>query len=247
MALALVSGQSVEVSAGSGTSWSAAFPGNVTTGNLLVCGGNGYGGTATNFAVSDTNNGTGVWTQRIVSGTQGSIACTMAYCKNATGGVTPTVTFNAGTGASGGTAFVQEWSGADATTPWTAGESGSFAGITEGTHTSSAATNTTNANSVYIGVFFDDDAGNPVTMTLNNAWTKDTEETNGTTRVSGFIGHLIVATSASRSMSVTWTHGPGTAANVLLFAIFQQSAGGGGAARVPPRRPGPALASLLRR
>jgi hypothetical protein len=233
MAIALVTGQTLKVESGSGTSWTASFAGNVTTGNLLSCFGCGYSGTPANFTVHDTNNATGVWTQRAISVTNSPTSSVGAYCKNCTGGTTPTVTFDAGTGATGGTAFAQEWSGCDATTPFTAGESGSGSGAIDGTHTTSSATNTTNANSVYVGGFFTDGAANPEgAQTWNNSWTKDAEETNGTSFQVASVGHLIVTSSSSRQESVTFTHSGGTATWSACFLIFQQAAS---AAAAPPQ------------
>lgn len=230
MAIALV--QTLKVESGSGTSWTANFASNVTTGNLMSCMGSGYNGTSSNFTVSDTNNSSAVWTQRVVTTTQAPVSSAAAYVKNCTGGTTPTVTYNAGTGATGGTAFAQEWSGCDTTTPFTTGESGTGNAATDTTnpHTSSSATNTTNANSVYVGGFWGDDASNPAgSQTWNNSWTKDAEETNGTSFEVGSVGHLIVSTSASRQESVSWTHTTGTGNWSEVFLIFQQAAAAAGA------------------
>lgn len=218
--------QTLEVAAGSGTSWSAAFASNVTTANTLTCIGGGYSSTASNHVVSDTNNGTGVWSQRQVTNANGSITVSTHYCKNATGGTTPSVTFNAGTGSTGGTAFAQEWDGVDTVTPVVTNEWSSGAGAIAGTHTTGSITNS-NADSVYVGAFLNDDSSNPCgTMTWNNSWTRDAQETNGNTHEPGSCGHLLVASSASRQMSVTFTNSGGTASWAEAFIVLQKAAGG---------------------
>ncbi len=229
--------QTLKVEAASGTSWSAAFASNVASGDLLTCVGCGYQGTPANFTVSDTNNGTGVWTQRAVTAAQATVPSAGAYCKNASGGTTPSVTFNAGTGASGGTAFAQEWSGADTAAPFTAGEAASGAGTISGAHSIGPITNSV-ANAIYVGGFWADEASSRAAnaTTWGNSWTQDAEEPNGSTNVYGSVGHLAVTTSASRSQSVTFTNTSGTAAWSALFMVFGQAAAGGAGPFPLPRR-----------
>jgi hypothetical protein len=150
MAIALVSGQKAmaDTDISTGTTLGVAFPGNTTTGNLLVV----------NTGNDDSDNTNAV----------DSVACTGAtfsinqvsqwsttpyqrvdghYAANITGAATPTVTATWSPARGWRHIHISEWSGVDTSTPLDKTGSGTGTGTV---YTTSSQTTTTNGQLIYV-------------------------------------------------------------------------------------------------
>jgi hypothetical protein len=235
MAIAFVQVKLIEAS--SGTSANATMGSTPTAGNLMAVVFGQFAGTVTNAAVTD-NKGNPTYSRVNTVANGASFNASTHYAKNILSGATFTVTCNGGASTNGVTAMALEFSGCDATTPFTAGEQNTGSGTSASTTpaVTGAATNTTNANSVYVGIYINGEASNGSGVQTITGWTTPAggNENNGATFLVGKSGYLIVASSSSRTMSTAFTINAGTSDFAEAFAIYQQSTGGGGGVTVKP-------------
>lgn len=243
MAIAFVQVKLIEAS--SGTSANATMTSTPTAGNLMAVVMGQFAGTVTNAAASD-NKGNPTYTRVNTVANGASFNASVHYAKNILTGATFTVTCNGGASTNGVTAMALEFSGCDTTTPFTAGEQNTGSGTSTATTpaVTGAASNSTNVNSVYVGIYINGEASNGSGTQTVTGWTTPTggNENNGASFLVGKCGYNVVTTTASRTMSTAFTVNSGTSDFAEAFAIFQQAAAGGVtttiecAAWLPPRR-----------
>jgi hypothetical protein len=186
-----------------GTTVAAVFPGNTTTGNLIVVGVivNQTTDTISGIADSQGNTYTKIRGRRVA--TTGAYFCTLWYAKNITGGTTPTVTVTSTSAQFNVQAF--EISGADTATPLDAQSDagGTTTAITGGT----TAATTTAAEMVIMAGF--SDFGN-----------------NGYTVGAGYTGLQIMANAAQdMAMQYKIVAATGTQSGTMTLANASDNAG----------------------
>ena len=150
MAIALVTGQKAvaDTDLTTGTTLGVAFPGNTTTGNLIVV--NTGNADSTNTEAADAVACTGA-TFSINQVQQWSTTPDQRvdghYAKNITGAATPTVTATWAPDVGWRHIHISEWSGADTTAPLDKTGSGTGTGTT---YTTSSQTTTTDGQLIYV-------------------------------------------------------------------------------------------------
>lgn len=220
MALSVIQTSATGTTSISGTTVAKTWASNTTTGNLLIALIAGGVQHVSSIADSQTNT----WVVADAGNFSWSM-CEIWYCKNATGGVTPTVTATFAA-AEPGTIHLIEVSGADTGSPLDKTAHASGDGVTPNTPTVTTAATTTNDEIVVAisAVFLGSGTDLPtVGAGYSNFVSTNSTPTTGITVSSGSESKIVSATGAQ-----TATFGLASASGFweTTVATFKQAAAG---------------------
>jgi hypothetical protein len=208
----------------------AAFPGNTTSGNLIIVLAWGWRSAAafamTTGAVSDNINGS-YGASVISSGAQANVTTHIFAFANITGGAT-TITVNPDSTANYFGWYAAEYSGMATT---------GVVDVTKANNAASSATMTTGASAATaqndeLVISVGSTVSDPTSITVQGSYVQEIEELDGASFQAGEGDSLILTTTGAQTC--TWDLVPNSAYTCCLATFKMAAAGGGGT--VMPRK-----------